>query len=145
MKYDDASWHSGGDFPADLPPEAGATHAGMFLAWALLKGLGSEFFEDEAPEAVAELNARTSTPGTVFLSYCDGKLTDSDLSDAGNAFARHYFDLQSGAFLQDYERTLALALPTTYHVPDTWDSFDRLRPVIDRRYEEWRNAGGNAV
>ena len=23
MKYDDASWHYGGDFPADLPQEAG--------------------------------------------------------------------------------------------------------------------------
>ena len=36
MKYDDWSRHGGGNFPADLPPEAGATHAGMFLAWALL-------------------------------------------------------------------------------------------------------------
>src|SRR6266404_3538306 len=36
MKYDDASWHYGGDFPEDLPREAGATHTGMFVAWALL-------------------------------------------------------------------------------------------------------------
>jgi hypothetical protein len=33
MKYDDASWHYGGDFPADLPREAGSTHIAMFLAW----------------------------------------------------------------------------------------------------------------
>ena len=33
-KYDDASWHYGGDFPKDLPIEAGATHTGMFLALA---------------------------------------------------------------------------------------------------------------
>ena len=33
MKYDDASWHYEGAYPADLPPEAGATHIGMFLAW----------------------------------------------------------------------------------------------------------------
>jgi len=43
MKYDDASWHYGGDFPDDLPDEAGATHTGMFLAWALLSGLGGIF------------------------------------------------------------------------------------------------------
>ncbi|WP_265102660.1 hypothetical protein [Acinetobacter sp. 'aerobic (ED)'] len=39
MKYDDASWHYGGDFPADLPQEAGATHIGMFLTWMLLQTL----------------------------------------------------------------------------------------------------------
>ena len=39
MKYDDWSWHSGREFPAGLPPEAGAIHIGMFVAWALLHGL----------------------------------------------------------------------------------------------------------
>lgn len=34
MKYDDVSWHSEGSLPSDLPYTAGATHAGMFLAWA---------------------------------------------------------------------------------------------------------------
>ncbi|WP_262497415.1 DUF7832 domain-containing protein [Pedobacter caeni] len=28
-KYDDASWHYGGDFPKDLPQINGATHIGM--------------------------------------------------------------------------------------------------------------------
>ncbi|MGN6118448.1 MAG: DUF7832 domain-containing protein, partial [Rhodanobacter sp.] len=42
MKYDDASWHYGGDFPKDLPDEAGATHTGMFVAWALLSGLAGQ-------------------------------------------------------------------------------------------------------
>jgi hypothetical protein len=139
MKYDDASWHYGGDFPPDLPAEAGATHSGMFLAWALLNGLGGKFFEEEAPEAISELKDRRSTPGAVFLSYSDGKLTDSDLGELGNAFARHYFDLQKGAYLGDYERTLAGGLASTYHVPDTWESYDRLCPVIDRRYAEWRS------
>jgi hypothetical protein len=36
MKYDDASWHFGGEFPKDLPEEAAATHTGMFVAWAFL-------------------------------------------------------------------------------------------------------------
>lgn len=49
MKYDDASWHYGGEFPDDLPPTAGATHNTLeapnamcastpqaFLHWALV-------------------------------------------------------------------------------------------------------------
>ena len=29
-------------FPQDLPPEAGATHTGIFIAWAMLSGLAGE-------------------------------------------------------------------------------------------------------
>ena len=27
------------------------------------------------------------------------------------------------------------------HVPDTWESYERIRPVLDRRLEAWRAAG----
>ena len=43
MKYDDASWHYGGDFPSELSSDAGATHIGMFVTWALLVDLGGSF------------------------------------------------------------------------------------------------------
>jgi hypothetical protein len=43
MAYDRADAHYGGNFPSDLPPEAGATHIGMFLAWVILNGLEGEF------------------------------------------------------------------------------------------------------
>lgn len=45
MKYDDASWHVGGEFPKELPPQAGATHIGMFAAWCMLAGLAGELHE----------------------------------------------------------------------------------------------------
>jgi len=76
MKYDDASWHSGGEFPKHLPPEAGATHSGMFLAWALLSGLAGELHLEDSPEGIKALRERTITPGAFFLRFCDGKLTD---------------------------------------------------------------------
>jgi hypothetical protein len=50
MKYDDASWHYGGDFPKDLDDMAGATHIGMFVAWCLLNGLGGALHTEEFPE-----------------------------------------------------------------------------------------------
>ena len=67
MKYDDASWHYGGDFPADLADEAGATHTGMFVAWALLSGLGGELHTVECPEDMEALNSRAIAPGAFFL------------------------------------------------------------------------------
>jgi hypothetical protein len=138
MKYDDASWHSGGNFPADLPSEAGATHTGIFLAWALLSGLAGELHETELPEDLEQLRRREITPGSFFLAVCDGKFTDEDLSSEGNAFANHYFDLENGQYLADYDEVLSGGLPSQYHVPDSWEAFDRIRPVLDERLSSWR-------
>ena len=62
MKYDDFSWHAGGDFPADLPAEAGATHIAMFAAWAVLNGLAGDFHKVDRAIDLAQLRARGITP-----------------------------------------------------------------------------------
>jgi hypothetical protein len=55
MKHDDASWHYGGDgFPEDLPLEAGGTHIGMFLGWAIMNHLESEMLRDNAQEDLSD-------------------------------------------------------------------------------------------
>lgn len=142
MKYDDASWHSGGEFPAGLPHAAAATHTGMFLAWSLLSGLGGTLFADEEPHLVDELRARVTTPGAFFLKHCDGKFLDEDLNDLGNRFAQDYFNLEGGAYLDDYDDVFGGDAESIYHVPDTWASFDRIRPTLERRFSEWRTATG---
>lgn len=138
MKYDDASWHYGGKFPKDLPIEAGATHTGMFVAWALLSGLAGEIHIDGFPGDIPRLKSRSITPGKYFLESCDGKFTDEDLNDEGNAFAREYFNLESGEYLADYEATVGVGLPELYYVKDTWENFDLLKPVLDERLRQWR-------
>lgn len=126
----------GGDFPADLPDEAGATHIGMFVAWAWLTGLANPDIISDIPETLDALNRRTLTPGRLFLSSCDGKFIDEDLSVEGNAFATDYFN-SPGKYVDDYTELLANELPSAYHVPDTWDSYDRLKPRLDQRFREW--------
>jgi len=138
MKYDDASWHYGGKFPADLPPEAGATHTGMFVAWALLAGLGGEIHTEECPEDLKALQTRVQTPGNFFFAVCDGKFTDEDLNPEGNRFAAEYFDLENGSYLEDYSATLGEEGRDLYYIADTWENFDRLKAVLDARLAEWR-------
>jgi hypothetical protein len=138
MKYDDASWHYGGDFPANLPPEAGATHTGMFVAWALLRGLCGELHLVEFPEPFARLQRKEITPGRFFIEACDQKFTDEDLNEEGNAFAQAYYDFERGKYLADYERILGGNVESLYHVADTWDNFHLLEPVLDARLAEWR-------
>lgn len=138
MTYDDASWHRSGDFPASLPPEAAATHAGIFLAWALEAGLGGDYHVVDSAEDLEHLLARKQTPGQYFLAVCDGRLTDDDLSAEGNAFAQAYYHQDGASFIRDYHEYLAKGLPSEYHVADNWTSFDKLRPVLDRRLANWR-------
>jgi hypothetical protein len=138
MKYDDASWHYGGDFPKDLPIEAGATHIGMFFAWAVLSGLAGEIHTEEMPEDIERLKSRSTTPGAIFLQMCDGKLTDEDLNDEGNAFALAYYNLETAVYFSDYESTLGAGLPDLYYVTDNWENFDKLKPVLDKRFAHWR-------
>ncbi|EEF26333.1 conserved hypothetical protein, partial [Ricinus communis] len=79
---------------------AGATHSGMFVAWALLSGLGSVLHTVEFVEDLEGLKARSVTPGTFFLEACDGKFKDEDLNEEGNAFARTYFKFEGDAFFR---------------------------------------------
>jgi len=138
MKYDDATWHSGSEFPAGLPAEAGATHAGIFLAWALLAELGSDYHAVDSAEDLERLRARRLTPGQYFLTVCSGQLTDEDFNREGNDFAGSYYQQGDAGFIGDYQEYLAKGLPTEYHVGDTWTNFDKLKPVLDRRLANWR-------
>jgi hypothetical protein len=134
MSYDNASWHYGGDFPKDLPDEAGGTHIGMFVAWALLAGLGGEMYT-EFPEDIRELESRSVTPGEFIFEACDGKFIEENLNDDGNAFAEAYYS--SNLFFDDYAGLFTTS-PSIYHVADTWDNFDRLKPLLDERLARWR-------
>ncbi len=144
MKYDDFAWHCGGAFPADLPHSAGATHMAMFVAWGVLNGLAGEVLTTHLPDDLEDLKSRALTPGTWFLQACDGMFTDDDFNSDGNAFALTYYGndadllLGPGSFLQDYE-TVFPAARTLYHVPDTWETFDVIDPVIRRRFDAWRH------
>lgn len=151
MKYDDASWHFGGDFPKDLPQNAGATHIAMFVSWAVLNDLAGDIHTIDFSDDLAKLQGRQTTPGEWFLRVCDGKFTDEDLNEAGNAFASSYYgnedDLHigDGSYLADYEEALTEKKKffskgeTLYHVPDSWDTFSVIGSILEVRYANWRN------
>ena len=143
MKYDDASWHYGAtNFPKHLPQEAGATHTGMFVAWAFLSGLAGTLHTDDFPDDIPKLQQRIVTPGVFFYEACDGKFTDEDLNEVGNNFAQSYFNFEKGKYIKDYESLLGKNVPDLYCVADTWDNFDLLKPVLDKRFLNWREAHG---
>ena len=141
-KYDDAGWHAGGDFPADLPYSQGGVHIAIFLAWVLRRGLYNPQIFDPAD---IDMVQRQSISILGLLDRFDEKLVAEELSADGNAFAIFYYGLpQEGAvprYLSDYGRILGAGLPSLYHVAPTWQNYSQLEPVMDRRYREWVASG----
>lgn len=152
MAYDRLDWHSGGDYPDDLPDENGGTHIGMFLAWACGQGLAGGELKADAAAELRRLADRKITGRDFLIEICDGKLWEDDLNDPGNAFAIDYYTSEKTAFsrrygdyMQDYcdifdqlAEARGTEYPSVYHVEDTWENFDRLRPLLDQRFEQWK-------
>ncbi|WP_409301265.1 hypothetical protein [Pseudomonas sp. KCJK8993] len=143
MKYDDASWHYGGDFPSDLPPSAGATHIGLFLAWMLLNGFASEELEEDAAEELAQLRSRKLDGREFLFKMLDERLYDEDFNAEGNAFAAAYYAGKDSnvRYSDDYEQLLAPIPDTIYRVENSWSNYDLLAPVLDGRLAQWRAMG----
>ena len=125
-----------------LPPGHAATHIGMFLAWAILNGLENGFHQQHSAELLAKVRRRELTGRQFFEAVCHGKFAEKDLNVEGNAFARRYYADETGErgdYFADYKRVLVKGLPSFWHVADTWENYDKLAPVINRRFEAWKN------
>ncbi|MBD8078782.1 hypothetical protein [Cellulosimicrobium arenosum] len=152
--YDDVDWHSGGEgLPADVGPGGAATHIGVFLAWAVLEGHASADLLRDATDEVVGLRARAATGARLVLAR-GGALTDADLDDDAAAFAAAYYTGDeddpdgAGLYLEDY---VDAASPDAgdpedvYRVPDTWETYDLVGPLISARFSQWEDEGRPAV
>ncbi|RIY37343.1 hypothetical protein CKY20_04475 [Capnocytophaga canis] len=145
MKYDDASWHYEGEFPANLPNENGATHIGMFLAWCIENDLISDWLREEAEEEIQQVKEGKLSGADFLISVCDEKLLDEDLSEIGNAFAQDYYkdDTDFGekfaSYTDDYINTLDREeLESFYEIENTPENYQLLKKVIDKRFQDWK-------
>ena len=120
------------------PTEAGGTHIGMFLGWALLRGLAAPSLQAHLPA----LRSGAKTGRSLLFEHCDGKLQTADLSERANAFAAAYY---GASYLNDYLRMFGLKDDPFDELAKVQD--DRLAQEsvcqrLDRRYSEWRMAQG---
>ena len=154
-KYDDASWHYGSDFPEELPIKNGATHTGMFLNWSINNDFISEEFKEDHEEEIQSLKRREITGAEFIMDFMDGKFSEYDLNETGNAFAHDYYkdDTDFGnrfsSFADDYVNLFDTKAEendyeyeTFYHIEDTYENYDLMKQVIDYRFEEWKEYKG---
>lgn len=137
MKIDDAEMYFL-NFESDTPNEAGGTHVGMFLGWAIQRGLADPRLITHA----ANVLGGKRTGRDLLFDHCDGKLLDGDLSKEGADFARAYYDTN---FLNDYLRLFHLdadVFDDLGKVADDPQAQAKVSARLDRRFSEWRMRQG---
>jgi len=150
-KYDDASWHYGGDFPEGLPEKNGATHTGMFLMWCVENDLISNDLKEDTGAEIEKLKRCEITGAEFIMDVMDGKFSEYDLNMMGNAFAQDYYKDETdfgnrfSSFADDYVNLFDMKAEendyeyeTFYHIEDTFENYDLMKQVINYRFEEWK-------
>ena len=139
-EFDDWKLHVNGIFPKDQPPEQGYVHIGLFLAWLLEQDLvDPEWLAASGAKRTAEAVKERRETACALRDMTDGRLASDMLSAEGAAFTGAYYPPEYG-YARDYRRVFGRRADR-YGVGDEWLSFDRLAPVLDRRYREWIGAG----
>lgn len=139
--YDKAKWHHGGTFPTGRPPSQAYVHIGMYLTWLILRDLVDESFFGRTwlgRDRLAPVKARKRT--ACFLQgWVDHTLADNMLTDEGAAFSDDYYGATPG-YLDDWTAQFGESADD-YSVPDSWETYDRIAPVLEDRYRSWLGAG----
>lgn len=133
MKYDDASWHYGGNFPKGSPQEYGGTHIALLLKWCFVKGWAGEVHMQENPEDVERVRTGQKSATEFFFQWCDGKFTDEDLTKEGNAFLHSYYG-ENDKYTGDYARAFGNLM---YVAPESDHDFSKFSRMIESRYQEF--------
>jgi hypothetical protein len=141
--YDRMDWHHGGDYPEGLPTENSGTHIGMYLAWIINNDLHGDLFRQESNESIQKVLRREWTGRDFLINECDEKFWEDDMNDEGNEFTKFYYETQEGNeisyFFEDYAGLFGETVDSIYEVENTWDNYDKLRSLIDKRYSDWKS------
>ncbi|MBW7676754.1 DUF7832 domain-containing protein [Chryseobacterium chendengshani] len=149
--YDDASWHHSEDFPEGLPEKNSATHTGMFLNWCINNSLYSNELNEDHENKIKSLKKHEITGADFVIDVLEGKFSEYNLNDMGNAFAKDYyvdetdFADQFSSFATDYINIFDsvaeesdFEYETFYHIKDTYENYDLMKQIIDLRFLEWK-------
>jgi hypothetical protein len=140
IEYDLWRWHTEGAFPADQPPDQGYVHIGVFVAWlALHEMLDPDWVVKSGLErTVAAIRDRAATP-CGLRDPTAGRLASDMLTAEGQGFAGAYYAPEYG-YARDWRRVFGRQADR-YAVPDNWETFDAIAPLVDGRRQQWVAAG----
>ncbi|WP_028544409.1 hypothetical protein [Paenibacillus taiwanensis] len=136
---DKAKWHYDGDFPLDLTKEAAYTATGMFITWVINNNWFTGEMEQQFHAEIEQVKKRQLTGAEFYRKCLDGVFSTQELSDDIIPFVNQYLDIQNDIYTaEDYVQTLQGDKPTFYHIANTWENYDLIEPVIERRYQQFQ-------
>lgn len=140
IEYDRWKWHIEGEFPKERMPEHGYVHIGTYLAWLIRQGMLDPGWvaRSGVNRAVAAVNDGSESV-TALRDMTGGALTSEMLSADGLAFTSAYYAPEYG-YPRDWRQVFGRRADR-YDVPDEWETYERIAPLIDRRRAEWVAAG----
>ncbi|MCA0427869.1 MAG: hypothetical protein LCH37_10580 [Bacteroidetes bacterium] len=139
--FDKAKWHLNEEFPKDVDPIQSYVHTGFFICWLIEnKLLTAEFIAENSSE-ISLIRSRACRPSQFYADYMNGIFDEEGLTEEALNFTSFYFDFESGNYLADYLAVLDPqdTLPTLFHIADSWENYDKLKPVLNQRFMEWKN------
>ena len=137
--YDKAKYHFDSIEQHGLSEEHAMNHTVFFLRWLIENDLMSKEFVEESSGLLENFRTGRSTIHDIYESW-DCCLIDDMLSDEGNEFAMHYFDFDTGKYLEDYIETLQGDLPSEFHIQYSEENYQRMKQLIDQRYKAWKSS-----
>jgi hypothetical protein len=69
----------------------------------------------------------------------DGRLASDMLTEEGAGFAGAYYAPEYG-YARDWRKVFGRHADR-YEIPDDWDTYDRIEPLVELRYQQWIDAG----
>jgi hypothetical protein len=135
--YDKAKYHYDSIEQHGLSEEHACNHTVVPLRWLIENRLLSDMFEKEEHDRLIQFREGKITAQEIYDAW-DRCLVDDMLSDKGNAFAMHYFDLAKGRYIHDYIAALQGKLPSEFHIEFTEANYQKMRGIIDRAYKNWQ-------
>lgn len=138
--FDKAQWHINDQFPKDLNHYQSYVHSGLYIAWLIDNDFIEPDFKNDHLDALNKLIARQITPSKFYEEQLDGVFDAEGLTQEAIKFTTEYFDFEKGKYIADYLTTLDPddSLPSIFHVSDSWSNYDKLKPVLNRRLDEWK-------
>ena len=144
--YYDKSWYEKSKY-AEINS---ATHFGMFLTWCIDNNFIIEKPNKEFKQDIFNVKNRVLTGAEFLIKYYKNQFISSDFVELADKFASDYLDnsevpiLYSSylddyvvEFIQLYKKT-NLNIENIEQVENNWQNYDYMKPIIDERFEEWK-------
>ncbi len=146
--YDNIEWHydsaqkayteAFGEYNlelVDINRYAGA-HMVYFLTWLILNDALEKATTNEIRTRTENVKNKIESPTDILLDCFDGKLLRSDIDPKYIQFVDSYFENE---YISDYSNMLLGYKENAYISEFTWDRYNKIEPIIDKRYNSFRN------